>query len=408
MVSFGVRLRVCAINVLLLGTAVCVPIPSAAQAAANAGAEDTLAQIADEILEAQTQGGSYAKELIEPLMDLSFVYQEKGDYALELAALEQARQVVRANYGLSSLEQAPLMRQQIRAEESRGNFGEAWAIEQALLTLAKKHPDDARTAPIYHEIGDKRMDLRRSYLAGERPPQLTLGCYYHGSQPQLISDGSNCASGERDEAILHMTLDAQRNYANAIAVLRRQQEHSGGELYELEDKLFRNSYFLRDYQTGRQSLVRLIYDDAQNGEPMLSRIERLIQLADWDLLYDQRTLAFDLYAKTHAFLEQRGLAQASIDEFFAPAVPILLPTFQPNLFAPELAERATGYVDVMFDVSRYGRTSRIRVLDSTHDASNIVQRRVARWVVDNRFRPRVTDGQAVDAERIVARAYVQE
>ena len=407
MVSFGVRPHVCA-NVLLLGTAVCAPMGSVAQVGANTGDQDTLAQIADEILEAQTRGGSYAKELIEPLMDLSFVYQEKGDYALELAALEQARQVVRANYGLSSLEQAPLMRQQIRAEESRGNFGEAWELEQALLTLAQKHPDDARAAPIYHEIGDKRMDLMRSYLAGERPPQLTLGCFYHGSQPQLIADGSNCSSGERGDAILHMTLDAQRNYANAIAVLRRQQEHSGGELYELEDKLFRNSYFLHDYQTGRQSLVRRIYDDAENREPMLSRIERLLQLADWDLLYDQRALAFDLYAKTDAFLTQRGLAQASIDEFFAPAIPIPLPTFQPNLFAPELAEGATGYVDVAFDVSRYGRTSRIRLLDSTHNASTIAQRRVARWVVDHRFRPRVADGQAVDAERIVARAYVQE
>src|SRR5678816_4732452 len=102
---------------------------------------NALEQIAAEILEAQTQGGPYAKEVIEPLRDLSFVYQEKGERALELAALEQARQVVRANYGLSSLEQAPLMQQQIRAEESRGNFPVAWELEQALLTLAQKHPE---------------------------------------------------------------------------------------------------------------------------------------------------------------------------------------------------------------------------------------------------------------------------
>jgi hypothetical protein len=170
-----------------------------------------------------------------------------------------------------------------------------------------------------------------------------------------------------------------------LQVLRRQQEHSGGELYELEDKLFRNSYLLRDYQTGRRSLVRLIYDDAANDEPTLSRIERLVQLADWDLLYDQRTLAFDLYEKTHAYLTHGGVAQASIDELFAPAIPILLPTFQPNLLAPDRAEGATGYVDVVFDVSRYGRTSRIRVLDS--NASNAAQNRLTRWLVANRFRP---------------------
>jgi hypothetical protein len=406
MVSFEVRPHLRAIYGLLLGTAVSAPIPSAAQSAPGADAEGVLEEIAAEILQAQTQGGPYAKELIEPLRDLSFVYQEKGEHALELAALEQARQVVRANYGLSSLEQAPLIQQQIRAEESRGNFPVAWDLEQSLLTLAQKHPEDARAAPIYHEIGDKRMDLMRSYLAGQRPPQLTLGCFYHRSQQQPVPYDSNCAAGGRGAAILHMTLDAQRNYANAIAVLRRQQEHSGGELYELEDKVLRNSYLLRDYQTGRRSLVRLIYDDAANAEPTLSRIERLVQLADWDLLYDERPLAFDLYEKTYAYLTQRGLAQASIDELFAPAIPILLPTFQPNLLAPERAEGATGYVDVVFDVSRYGRTSRIRVLDS--NVSNATQTRLTRWIVANRFRPRVADGEAVDTSRIVARAYVQE
>jgi hypothetical protein len=407
MVSFEVRPRLCTINVLLLIiAAACVPRPGATQSAPRTDA-DALARIADEILEAQMEGGTYAKELIEPLKDLSFLYQEQGNYALELAVLEQARQVVRANYGLSSFDQVPLIRQQIQAEESRGNFTGAWELEQTLLALAQKHPDDTRTAPIYHEVGDKRMELLGSYLTGEHPPQLYLGCFYEPPERVHARD-RHCDSGERGEAATHMALDAQRNYANAIGVLRRRQERSSGELHELEDKLLRNSYLLRDYQTGRRSLVRLIYDDAASSEPMMSRIERLVQLADWDLRYGQRTLAFDLYAKTYAFLEQQGVSQASIEAIFAPATPIPLPTFTPNLFAPERAHGATGFVDVAFDVTRYGTTSRIRVLNTTRGASNTAERRIARWLVDNRFRPRVTDGEIVDASRIVARAYVHE
>ena len=408
MVSFEVRPHLCAINVLLLGIAVCVPIPSAAQSNAGAGAEDVLTQIADEILEAQTQGGSYAKELIEPLTDLSFVYQERGDYALELAALEQARQVVRANYGLSSLEQAPLIRQQIRAEESRGNFGEAWELEQALLTLAQKHPDDVRTAPIYDEIGDKRMELMRSYLAGERPPQLSIGCYYEGSA-QGPSDSRNCNAGSRDGAARRMLMDAQRNYANAIGVLRRRQQY-GGELLELENKLLRNSYLnlYGGYQQGRQSLVRVIYDDAASSQPILSRIDRLVQLADWDLRYGQRALALDLYAKIYELLDKRGGAQTTIEEIFSPATPTVLPTFVPNLFAPERATGATGYVDLEFDITQFGTTRRIKVLDTTHNASKTAEQRISRWVVENRFRPRMADGQLAEASRVVARHYVHE
>ena len=408
MVSFEVRPHVCAISVLLLGIGVCVPRSGTAQSAAGANGEDPLAQIADEILQAQTHGGSYAKELLEPLQDLSFLYQERGDYALELAALEQARQVVRANYGLSSLEQAPLMRQQIRAEEARGNFAHAWELEQALLALTQKHPDDVRTAPIYHEIGDKRMELMTSFLAGERPPQLSIGCYYEGAA-QAPDDSRNCNAGSREGAARRMLMDAQRNYANAIAVLRRGQQHDG-ELLELENKLLRNSYLNRygGYQQGRQSLVRVIYDDAASSQPMMTRIDRLVQLADWDLRYGQRALALDLYSKVYEFLEQQDGAQTTIDEIFSPATPAVLPTFLPNLFAPERAAGATGYVDVEFDITEFGTTRRIRVLDTTHNASKTAEQRISRWLVENRFRPRMAGGQVAAAARVIARHYVHE
>jgi tetratricopeptide (TPR) repeat protein len=336
---------------------------------------------------------------------LSFVSQEKGDYALELAALGQARQVVRANYGLSSLEQAPLIRQQIRAEESRGNFTEAWELEQALLALVQKHPNDARTAPIYHEIGDKRMELMRSFLAGERPPQLSLGCYYEGSA-RFSDDSRNCNAGSRDGAAYRILMDAQRNYTNAIGVLRRGQQY-GGELLELENKLLRNSYLYGGYQQGRQSLVRVIYDDAASSQPLMSRIDRLVQLADWDLRYGQRALALDLYSKIYEFLDKQGGAQTTIEETFSPATPIVLPTFVPNLFAPERATGATGYVDVQFDITQFGTTRRIKVLDTTN-ASKTAEQRISRWIVESRFRPRMADGQLAEAARVVARHYVHE
>ena len=91
-------------------------------------------------------------------------------------------QVIRANYGLRSLEQAPLLQQRIRSEEARGNFAAAWELEQDLITLARRQPNDLGAAPILHEIGDKRMDLLRDYLDGGIPPQIILGCYYQGPQ----------------------------------------------------------------------------------------------------------------------------------------------------------------------------------------------------------------------------------
>jgi hypothetical protein len=401
MVSFEVRPLLRAIKRL---SAIAALGALSAGATEIASAEDALTRLADSILEAQAQGGPYAKELIEPLTHLSLVYEQRGDHASEAAALEQALQVVRANYGLRSLEQAPLIRQRIRGEEAVGNFAEAWELEQELLALARRHPGDVRTVPILHEIGDKRIELLRSYLAGERPPQLILGCYYEGPARPFDSP-RNCEAGSRSGAARRMLLEAQRHYASAIAPLRGQLETASQELHELEEKLYRNSYLLGDYRTGRQSLVRRVFDDAANAGSPMSRIERLVELADWDLRAHRWTLAFDLYAEIYGYLEAQG-AQARIEEIFSPVTPIVLPTFLPNLFAPDRAEGAAGYVDVAFDITEFG-TRRIRVVGS-HNASKAAEQRVQRWIVENHFRPRMTAGKFAEVSRVVARHYVHE
>lgn len=404
MVSCDVRLLLRAITALPLIVAVCATRAGAAQPAADRDSDAALERIVDRVFEARAEGGAYAEALIEPLTDLSVVYRERGNYALEVVALEDALQVVRANYGLRSLEQAPLIRQLISSEESVGNFAEAWELEQELLALVERHPDDLRIVPILQEIGDKRMELFLSHLAGERPPQVILGCFYE--QPGPFFDDGNCTAGGRSFAAHQILVDAQRKYAKALGVLRRHQEHAGEDLGALESKLYRNSYLLGDYGAGRRSLVRLVFDGAASSEPPLRQIERLVELADWDLRYGQRTLAFDLYEEIYAYLEDHGVGRARIDEIFSPVTPVVLPAFLPDMLAPERAQGATGYVDVELDVTRYGSTRRIGILD-TRNASRAAEHKISRWLVDNRFRPKMTDTGPVDAHFVV-RHYVHE
>ena len=62
MVSFDVRLAARAIDVLSLVVALCVLRQGATQPAPESAGTDPLAQIADRVLEAQAEGGPYAKE----------------------------------------------------------------------------------------------------------------------------------------------------------------------------------------------------------------------------------------------------------------------------------------------------------------------------------------------------------
>ena len=128
-------------------------------------------------------------DLIKPLTALGLLYREGGDPALALASLSEAVHVVRFNFGLYSLEQAPLIRQLITSAEALGDRWSAWEIEADLLRLAARNPDDPRTAQILRDTGDRRMNMLAEYNAGESPPEVIYGCYYAGPHASPKNSG---------------------------------------------------------------------------------------------------------------------------------------------------------------------------------------------------------------------------
>jgi hypothetical protein len=405
MVSFEVHwLPRASAAVVLLATAAA---PWSASSQPPAG-DDVHAQLVEQVLQAQTLGGPYARELIDPLTTLSRLYAENGDHSLAAAVSEQALQVIRANYGLRTLEQAPLIQQLISSEEARGNFAEAWTLEQTLLGLATRNPDDERAAPIFHRVGDKRLDLLERYLDGERPPQVGFGCYYRLSTDPERGPGS-CTSGQMHVAARAMLFEAQGYYASAINTLRRQQLYASGELHELEAKLLSSTYLYGgSYQIGLQSLQRRASYDVANSAPLASRIDTLIQIADWELLFENRPVALGIYQRAFAFLEQGGEARTLIEETFSPEVPVVLPSFLPSPLASSPSRHSSGHIDVAFEITRFGKSRRIEVLDTTRNAPRAARLRLVRSIAEHRFRPRIVDGQWGNPAPVVVRYYLND
>lgn len=362
-------------------------------------------QMLDSIQDELERNGPFSADLIGPVTALALSYQEDGDHSLAAVANERALQLVRVNYGLHSLDQAPVLRQAVRNEEERGNVEGAWEIEQDLLALARRHPNDLRTVPILHEIADKRMATLARYTGGEFPPQVYLGCYY---QP-VPSIDRNCRAGSKSVAIRSMLAEASRYYMRAVATVLRHGLYGREDLHEIEMGLVRISYRFGDRRFGEQSLRRLIAYDAANSEPWLARIDGWVRLADWGLLFadsgNSNQAAFDMYEQAYALLEEKGVAQASIDEFFAPEIPVMLPSFEPAPFVSVQTSAATGYVDAAFEITQYGRSKRTRILASTTNATHADKARVVRLIASNRFRPRAVGGLFA-AESSVAVRYV--
>lgn len=104
-------------------------------------------------------------------------------------------------------------------------------------------------------------------------------------------------------------------------------------------------------------------------------------------------------------LVRRSVEKAAIEQRFGSVTPILVPTFEANPFDPEQASDKADYIDVAFEITKYGRGRRPRILHATADTSENDRQELERLILSSRFRPRIVDGRFVDTQ-VVARRYL--
>lgn len=393
-------------------------------------------QIVSNIREIQSRDGPFSAKLIDPWVSLGLSYQEHGDRGRAVAAIEKARGLIRANYGLYTVREARLIWQEVRDEKAEGDAEGAWNLEQKLLKMVGRHPDDLGVVPILRGVADERMDILSRYRAGKLPPQIALGCYYdkYPHAPSFEQSPRHCFSGSRDNVIGSLFAEARTYYEKAIGVLYRHQRYSSAELHKLEASVIRASYldYARmggscswcigrpgagsaiDHRTGRQSYRRLISYGAATSAPWSARVETFVEMTDWDLLFSQRagtaTLddVVDAYERAYRFLEQKAVAKASIDEIFSPKLPVVIPTFLPNPLLSKRTPDSNGHMDVAFYITKYGRSKHVRVLHATTNATRDDRKKLVHLIQHCLFRPRMRDGRVSDTSRVVVRYYLND
>jgi hypothetical protein len=309
--------------------------------------KDPQAVLVAEIAEMRAASGPTAAELIGPLHVLGLLYQESGDHVLAVAALEEARYVTRVHSGLSSVDEALLLRQQIRNEKALADPQRVWDHQQDMLAIARKHLDDVRMVPIFRDLAGDRSEVLEKVRVGKVVPELYLGCYYgearpryddpRGEQSPPLDSGDNCRFGTRDNIIAKLRDEILLYYADAIEVIVKNGDYASQDLRDLERQALNVEYFSPyltlpsegnatlglTHFTGVQlscpsetldqllarnllgdcldpviqseghvvanvgswvSLVRLIAYEIRSGAPAADRANALLELADWHLL----------------------------------------------------------------------------------------------------------------------------
>lgn len=377
--------------------ALCVPSTTLSQLAAQEKIEGLLQAVA----EIESRDGANSEQLIEPLTTLGRLYQDGGKPFQSAAAARRALDLTRVNEGLYTLEQAPLLRLQIGNAEAIGDPRSAWDIEQRLLALASRHPDDVRTARILRETADRRMDVLDRYSAGEQPPEIELGCYY---------GAESCKAGEKDVAKRHLLFEAQALYSQAVNVLMRSEHYPGDEIQSLLVNLVGNTYRYGNPRLGKHSLVFLLNWQNANARPWPERIETLVEIADWELFHsksgedDERAL--NEYRHVYELLTEEG-PQELLEQLFSPETPIVLPTFAPNPLASDREQRGDRHVDVAFEIDQTGKSHHIRILPTTAGLGRAAEKDLVQLIARSHFRPRLVDGRLADSAPVVVRYYFE-
>jgi hypothetical protein len=389
------------------------------------GQQQEIAELLQQIQDIEARDGPNSEALIDPFTTLGRRHQEAGQPLQSATAIQRAVDVVHVNQGLHTLDQAPLIRLLIGDAEAIGDARAAWDLEQELLSLASRHPDDIRTARILRETADRRLAVLDRYIAGkEFPPEIKFGCYYR----EPINEG--CGAGRSDVAQSNLFREAQDLYSQAVRILLRNEHYPADDLETLVEDLARKTYrycprrvadppSAKSRETviiqcnlapSRRGLVSLVQWQVENARAWPNGVETLVEVADWDLLYAQSVngneKALEEYTRVYELLAEQG-AHESIDRIFSPEIPIILPAFAQNPLVPAREQRGDGYIDVSFEIDRYGKSHHIRILGTTTDSTRTVEKRLLQFISGSRFRPRVVDGRVADSAPVAVRFFFE-
>src|SRR5262245_57084217 len=357
-----------------------------------ADSADTLTRTTEPLLksiaEEEARNGPYSANLIGLLTSLGLAYQENGENVLAVTVLDRALYVKKINEGLFSIDQAALLERLIASEVAIGQAATAEELRGRLLELARRNLSDARSASIFREAAEHEVDLYETYLRDGLPTTFTIG--------DPLAPQRSAAAG---------VWRARRLYNEAIWALTvnpgNSKEHQA-ELADLEEGLARTYYLEASnrnrwyqgvddplYGLGLVSYQRRVgYTGvaASSGEGV-DYARALVELADWSLLFSRNGTALKRYAQAFELLVPHRGGEGSIEEFFPTATPVFLPSFAAPPLEGVAVAGSTDYVDIDFEIGKYGQPRKIDVVAVAGVNAEPVAKLLASAIGNSRFRP---------------------
>lgn len=384
----------------------------------NALQASAIAQYQAAIHEAEMTLGTFDESIAQQAESLGDLLAQTGDTSGALAAYEKALHIQRVNNGLHSAAQVGVLHKMITTQTDAGHLDHAHSLHESLLYLQKRlhRPGDQGYIAAILEWADWNVD----YLLKANTP--VTGSYSNFGPTTLNT----------------LLVTAQENYIDAIDLIRASEAITPVQkrrLVHAEKKLAAINYIANSktslagtssssgfsdndsfgdenrrasqaemayFFNGSNALKRAIAYSLESPQPdYLSIAEQMMTLGDWYLLFDRRAAALSVYEDAYEVLDAVQASDDDISRIMTPGMPVTAPDVAGNNSTPTYH----GYIDVEFQVSKFGIASSPEVIATSEQDVSPVTRALIRKIRQEKFRPSFTDGSATSSENVKLRYY---
>ena len=420
---------------------------AARQAVSITTADELAADIAayeQSIQALEAAGGAFDSNLDQELLALGTLLQQAGEFTRAQEVLDRSLHINRVNNGLFGLRQIPIIDRVIENHLARGDLVAADAQQEYLLYVQRKNFGDksADLLPALTRFAEWNLFAFRARPIVQTPPEI--------ENPSPGSPASNQTEDNSNDMVDFRTnrlINARNVYESIIHIVSSNFGAGDSRLLTFERQLALTNYLFittfgidseistsftmpygsylspfaaaeggrppLGFRQGQDALERRVaFFTNEPGIPPADKARAKLDLADWMLMFSKRLTALEVYKETWQEMAAAGASPEALNALFNPPIPQEIPSFLAHPFTRELLEipddlalEYKGYIDVAFDLNRYGITSSLAVLGKSATATPALEGRLLRNLRRTQFRPRIVDGMARETETLQIRYY---
>ncbi len=365
-----------------------------------------LSNYTESVEEKEFNGGAWHPGLVEDLTALGQLQQDLGNHLEAVDLFERAMHVSRINAGLHSLDQIPAVEMMIDSYRSLADWQHVDLYENYLYYIQQREfgSNDPRLIPVLDQLG--RWNIEAFTIGHGDPLGLRL------STAQVLFSAALRMVGihfDKDDRVVSFSRNLARTayldkqYPEYVTALDRPEYRSAQEqMRDLYNE--RRSGTPRGYRVGANALQEVATYYAENGDDPYLLAEAIADMADWELLFERRQTAMEMYARAWDVLAEQDNSEELLQRLFGQVIPVPafaeLPT---NLLMGSASSQDRpglqyDYADVVIGVTQYGAPRDITIISEETEENSRQLNQLRRAIRSKIFRPMIVDGQAQDSE----------